>query len=145
METTVKERLKEFISTLGISEREFCRRVGVGSAFIQSIRKSIMPDTLNKITIQYPQLNPVWLLLGNGEMLQAVGEEAPENEVELRPSELLYSLLEDSKQEKARLLSIIESQQRIIESQQRAIENLTELSKKANAQPGEAAGCAAVG
>lgn len=144
METTVKERLKEFISTLGISEREFCRRVGVGSAFIQSIRKSIMPDTLNKIAIQYPQLNPVWLLLGNGEMLQAV-EEAPEKEVELRPSELLYSLLEDSKQEKARLLSIIESQQRIIESQQRAIESLTDLSKKANAQQGEVAGCVAAG
>lgn len=143
METTVKERLKEFISTLGISEREFCRRVGVGSAFIQSIRKSIMPDTLNKIAIQYPQLNPVWLLLGNGEMLQAV-EEVPED-VEPRPSEMLYSLFEEAKQEKARLLSIIESQQRIMESQQRTIENLTELSKKAAAQPGEVAGCADVG
>ena len=68
MEVSVKERLKEFIKAEGISEREFCRRVGVGSAYIQSIRKSIMPDTLQQITIQFPRLNPLWLLLGEGEM-----------------------------------------------------------------------------
>ena len=54
MEGTVKERLKDFIKFVGISEREFCRRVGVGSAYIQSIRKSIMPDTLQQITIISP-------------------------------------------------------------------------------------------
>lgn len=43
-----------------------------------------------------------------------------------------------TKEEKARLLSIIESQQRTIET-------LAELTKKANAQTGAAAGCAAVG
>lgn len=69
MEGTVKERLKDFIKSVGISEREFCRRVGVGSAYIQSIRKSIMPDTLQQITIQFPRLNPLWLMMGEGEML----------------------------------------------------------------------------
>ena len=43
-----------------------------------------------------------------------------------------------TKEEKARLLSIIENQQRTIET-------LAELTKKANAQTGAAAGCAAVG
>lgn len=51
---------------------------------------------------------------------------------------MLYKLLEDAKEEKARLLSIIESQQRTIET-------LAELTKKANAQTGAAAECAAVG
>lgn len=144
METSVKERLKEFIKAEGISEREFCRRVGVGSAYIQSIRKSIMPDTLQQITIQFPRLNPLWLLLGEGEMLMP--EAKPEAETpEIRPSEMLAKLLDEAKEEKARLLSIIESQQRIMESQQRTIENLTELSKKANARQGDAAGCAAAG
>lgn len=138
METSVKERLKEFIKAEGISEREFCRRVGVGSAYIQSIRKSIMPDTLQQITIQFPRLNPLWLLLGEGEMLMP--EAKPEAEApEIRPSEMLAKLLDEAKEEKARLLSIIESQQRIMESQQRTIENLTELSKKANARQGDAA------
>ena len=142
MEVSVKERLKEFIKAEGISEREFCRRVGVGSAYIQSIRKSIMPDTLQQITIQFPRLNPLWLLLGEGEMF--IPETKPEA-TEIRPSEMLAKLLDEAKDEKARLLSIIESQQRIMESQQRTIENLTELSKKANARLGDAAGCVAAG
>ncbi len=119
MEGTVKERLKDFIKFVGISEREFCRRVGVGSAYIQSIRKSIMPDTLQQITIQFPRLNPLWLMMGEGEML--LPEEKPEAP-EVAPSEILLKLLEDAREEKARLLSIIESQQR-------TIERLTELTK----------------
>lgn len=38
MEETVKERLKDFIKFVGISEREFCRRVGVGSAYLRQQR-----------------------------------------------------------------------------------------------------------
>lgn len=49
---------------------------------------------------------------------------------------MLYKLLEDAKEEKARLLSIIESQQRTIEM-------LAEQNKKAAAQPESNAGCAA--
>lgn len=135
MEETVKERLKDFIKFVGISEREFCRRVGVGSAYIQSIRKSIMPDTLQQITIQFPRLNPLWLMMGEGEML--LPEEKPEAH-EAAPSEILLKLLEDAREEKARLLSIIESQQR-------TIERLTELTKKADVHRGDTATSAAVG
>ncbi len=75
-----------------------------------------------------------------------IPETKPEAEAtEIRPSEMLAKLLDEAKDEKARLLSIIESQQRIMESQQRTIENLTELSKKANARLGDAAGCVAAG
>ena len=101
MEETVKERLKRFIKAEGISEREFCRRVGVGSAYIQSIRKSIMPDTLQQITIQFPHLNPIWLMLGDGDMYQPEEEKKPE----VAPSEVLLKLLDDAQNEKARLLS----------------------------------------
>ena len=38
METSVKERLKQFIDTLNISEREFCRRIGVSSSYVMSIK-----------------------------------------------------------------------------------------------------------
>ena len=144
MEGTVKERLKEFIKYLGISEREFCRRVGVGSAYIQSIRKSIMPDTLQQITIHFPQLNPIWLMMGDGEML--LPEEKPEEKApEAAPSEILLKLLDDAQNEKARLLSIIESQQRTIERQQTTIESLTELTKKVDVRRGDDVTCAAVG
>ena len=137
-ESSVKERLKEFVSYLNISEREFCRTIGVGSAYIASIKKSIKADKLKAITKQYPQLNPVWLIRGEGEMLIPVRpeEDITPKSTELAPTEMLYKLLEDAKEEKARLLSIIESQQRTIET-------LAELTKKANARTEGNAGCAA--
>ena len=138
METSVKERLKQFIDTLNISEREFCRRIGVSSSYAMSIRKSIQPDKMQAISIHFPELNPLWLLLGQGEMLLSDGKkegEQRQNTGGLPSSELLAKLLEEANNEKARLLSIIESQQRTIES-------LTELNKKANAQTVERAGCA---
>lgn len=138
METSVKERLKQFIDTLNISEREFCRRIGVSSSYVMSIKKSIQPDKMQAISIHFPELNPLWLLLGQGEMLLSDGkkeDEQRQNTGGLPSSELLAKLLEEANSEKARLLSIIESQQRTIES-------LTELNKKANAQTVERAGCA---
>ena len=138
METSVKERLKQFIDTLNISEREFCRRIGVSSSYVMSIKKSIQPDKMQAISIHFPELNPLWLLLGQGEMLVSDGKkegEQRQNTGGLPSSELLAKLLEEANSEKARLLSIIESQQRTIES-------LTELNKKANAQTVERAGCA---
>ena len=138
METSVKERLKQFIDTLNISEREFCRRIGVSSSYVMSIKKTIQPDKMQAISIHFPELNPLWLLLGQGEMLLADGKkegEQRQNTGGLPSSELLAKLLEEANSEKARLLSIIESQQRTIES-------LTELNKKANAQTVERAGCA---
>ena len=138
METSVKERLKQFIDTLNISEREFCRRIGVSSSYVMPIKKSIQPDKMQAISIHFPELNPLWLLLGQGEMLLSDGKkegEQRQNTGGLPSSELLAKLLEEANSEKARLLSIIESQQRTIES-------LTELNKKANAQTVERAGCA---
>ena len=138
METSVKERLKQFIDTLNISEREFCRRIGVSSSYVMSIKKSIQPDKMQAISIHFPELNPLWLLLDQGEMLLSDGKkegEQRQNTGGLPSSELLAKLLEEANSEKARLLSIIESQQRTIES-------LTELNKKANAQTVERAGCA---
>ena len=138
METSVKERLKQFIDTLNMSERECCRRIGVSSSYVMSIKKSIQPDKMQAISIHFPELNPLWLLLGQGEMLLSDGKkegEQRQNTGGLPSSELLAKLLEEANSEKARLLSIIESQQRTIES-------LTELNKKANAQTVERAGCA---
>ena len=131
---TIKERLKLFISHLGISEREFCRNVGVGSAYIASIKKSIKADKLDAITKRYPELNPIWLMRGTGEMYSGAAplpRTLPEPEPVSLPSEMLNELLDEARKEKARLLSIIESQQR-------TIEQLTAMASKkegANVRP----------
>ncbi len=66
----VKERLREYVKTLNISEREFCRQIGVSSSYINNIRQSIQPDKMKAIGEKFPELNPMWLLTGDGEMLQ---------------------------------------------------------------------------
>lgn len=155
MENSVKERLKAFVNYLNISEREFCRSVGVGSAYIASIKRSIKADKLEAITKQYPELNPTWLIRGEGSMLLTDSAEK-EPERELTPSEILAKLLEHATTEKARLLSIVEGMQqtikvqqgtieslwKTIDNQQQTIDRLMEINKKANAQTVEPAGCA---
>lgn len=66
----VKERIRAYIKTLNISEREFCRQIGVSVSYVNSIRTSIQPDKMKAISDKFPELNPVWLITGDGEMLQ---------------------------------------------------------------------------
>jgi hypothetical protein len=67
----VKERIREFIKYKEISERLFCRKIGVSSTYVNSIRESIQPDKIQSISMQFPELNAGWLLTGEGEMLKS--------------------------------------------------------------------------
>ena len=151
----VKERLKEFIASLGISEREFCRKIGVSSAYVESIKQSVSPKVMQTISIHYPELNPVWLypelnpvwlLLGKEQMIKA-GDEKPEANQQggVLPSEMLAELLVEARNEKAWLRTENERLTSVVESQQETISELTKALKKAVAQQGDDATCAAVG
>jgi hypothetical protein len=59
-----------FIEHLGISMNAFERECGLGKRYVANIRKSIQPDTLEKIALTYPQLNKGWLMTGEGTMLK---------------------------------------------------------------------------
>ena len=76
MNSTVKERLLLFLKSQGISQRTFTKTVGLSPAFVNSIRVSIQPKTVEKICKCYTQLNSSWLLTGEGEMLKKEGEAA---------------------------------------------------------------------
>lgn len=76
MENTVKERLIEFLKFKGVSKSEFGERIGVSNAYVTSIRKSIQPDKIQAIALNYPELNTAWLLTGEGEMLKATQSNA---------------------------------------------------------------------
>ncbi len=75
---TVKERLSFYLLQKGINKSEFGRRIGVSSAFITSMRKSIQPDKIAAIKQNFPDLNTDWLLTGEGDMLKPNSQ----NEVE---------------------------------------------------------------
>lgn len=68
---TVRERLILFVKSQKISNSEFCRTIGVSNAFISSMRKSLQPDKIESIALNYPELNIDWLLTGEGQMLKS--------------------------------------------------------------------------
>lgn len=73
----VKERLIDFIKFIGISQREFERRVGLSNGFVNNISKGIGADKLQKILSEFSNLNQSWLLTGEGEMLNRESNEIP--------------------------------------------------------------------
>lgn len=69
---SVKERLKEFISFKKISDRQFSLSIGASGGYVNSISKSIQPDKIHSISVNYPELNTEWLLTGIGAMLKEI-------------------------------------------------------------------------
>ena len=69
METTVKERLIEFIRYKKISIREFERLAGLSNGYMKSLRKSPTVEKMSSIVRAFPELNRIWLQTGEGEML----------------------------------------------------------------------------
>lgn len=76
MQSNVKSRLIEFLKFKSISQKAFAQSVGVSAGFVNAIRVSIQPKTLEKISNVYPDLNITWLLTGVGPMLLDVAPPA---------------------------------------------------------------------
>lgn len=74
MQTSVKERLVEFIKYKRISQRKFQETAMISNGFVSNIKKSIASDTIVKISKAYPELNIDWLLEGEGEMIKHVSD-----------------------------------------------------------------------
>lgn len=69
---TIALRLKKYIDFKGISLRQFEMNIGVSNGSISSQlkeNKNFGSDRLEKILNAYTDLNPNWLLTGNGEMI----------------------------------------------------------------------------
>lgn len=82
----LKERFDAFIRHKSLSRRKFQEQIGVSNSYIQNISKGISNDVLNRISIQYPELNTNWLLTGKGEMLLNALENEKETHINNRTS-----------------------------------------------------------
>lgn len=67
---TVKERLKSFIDYKQMSVRAFESACGLSYGFVGNMRNSMQPDKIMKIVHCFPELNPGWVMTGEGEMLK---------------------------------------------------------------------------
>ena len=69
MEKTVKQRLIEYLKYKGIGQNRFEKIAGISNGYISNLKKSPGAEILTKILKAAPDLNRVWLLTGEGEML----------------------------------------------------------------------------
>lgn len=67
---SVKERLKTFIDYKKMSVRAFERTCGLSFGFVGNMKNSMQPDKITKIIHCFPELNPGWVMTGEGEMLK---------------------------------------------------------------------------
>lgn len=67
------DRLMQFIKFAGLSARQFDISIGASNGYTLRMKKnnaSIGSDVIENILKVYPQLNVVWLITGEGEMLK---------------------------------------------------------------------------
>ena len=64
----IRERLRKFIDYKGISRYKFYKDLGLSNGFLDK-EGNIGSDKCEKIIYQYPDLNIIWLITGEGEML----------------------------------------------------------------------------
>lgn len=106
----VKDRLKKFLKHEGISERRFASLIGVSSSYVSSMSQSLQPDKLQRIIMQFPDLNAGWLMTGEGDMLKS----STQNTQTSISDEVVMS--REIFDQISRLTETVLSQQRTIES-----------------------------
>mgnify|MGYP001524904618 FL=1 len=69
----IKQRILYFAGTLGISKRDFYSKIGVSRGTLES-NTGITEDVMAKFIAIYPNINPEWLLTGEGNMTKPINE-----------------------------------------------------------------------
>lgn len=72
MIATINTRLQEFFDTLGISRREFARRLDVQVQNVYNYLEGRVPSVefVQRLLETYDRLDAEWLLTGRGEMMR---------------------------------------------------------------------------
>jgi len=70
MESTVKQRLIEFIKFKNLTVHKFETFCGFANGFVRNMAISMRPDKAARISSKFPELNKDWLLYGEGEMIK---------------------------------------------------------------------------
>ena len=127
----IKERILQIAKRKGITNREICQKIGLtyGGFTGENKKRPVNSDAIANLLAEYPDVNPRWLLTGQGSMLRE--QSAPE--VAPPPSEPAFPGFIEKIQdlsvkvgrleaENEHLRAVIEAKQREIEAKQREIE-----------------------
>ena len=69
MENSVKQRLMLFLKAMGIRPSHFEKRCGFSNGYLASLKDRPSEERTAIILERYPKLNRIWLLTGEGDML----------------------------------------------------------------------------
>lgn len=73
---TVIERLSEYIKAKKISRSRLEKEAGLANGYLRNSKGGLGAQKLSDILKVYPDLNPKWLLTGEGEMFASLANEA---------------------------------------------------------------------
>ncbi len=66
----IKDRIKIYIKHIGISVREFEKRIGKSNGYVNNIVNTITADVIVSISKEFIDLDTTWLLTGEGKMIK---------------------------------------------------------------------------
>ena len=67
---TIKDRVEAFMAYNGIRRAVFEKSCGFSNGYTRNLKASPSASKIEKILIAYPELNRVWLMTGEGEMIK---------------------------------------------------------------------------
>lgn len=91
MENNIKQRLMDFLAFKKIGQGKFESMTKLSNGYINNLKSSIGSDKLQNIIYVFPDLNILWLLTGNGNMINSL---ELQNEVADPPTEYKVNIID---------------------------------------------------
>jgi transcriptional regulator with XRE-family HTH domain len=73
---TAKERILQYLDLKGYTQYDFSKKTGLSNGFLKSGR-SISSDNIKLLSTIYTDLNIMWLITGEGDMLRGISADTP--------------------------------------------------------------------
>lgn len=104
----IKQRILQFVDSLGISKRDFYSKTGISRGTLEN-NAGITEDTITKIFATFKDVNPFWLITGEGEMINKIESRSNSANEHAEETKLKLSALQKECNEKGnRIIALLD-------------------------------------